>query len=154
MSFYQQPGSSNLKIRGGRVFLIYSGFNEKVSVYQWYLKNEWIGLENFLNPSLAESDYVLPLKAVWIQISWLLQKIFLASSSEPKGQLTWNLVGSIGVTCTLKIAKIVPMGNPRWPLWPSSWKSIFSLFSWNKMPVVLKLDRNLIGSIRVTRKSK
>ena len=33
----------------------------------------------------------------------------------PLGQLTRYLVGSIRVTCRSKIAKIVPIGNPRWP---------------------------------------
>ena len=37
----------------------------------------------------------------------------------------------------LYIAKIVPIGNPRWP---PSWKSI-RIFSWIKRPIVLKLDR-------------
>ena len=36
-----------------------------------------------------------------------LENLFLASSPEAKGQLTGNLVGSIGVTCSSKIAKIV-----------------------------------------------
>ena len=37
--------------------------------------------------------------------------LFFASSPEPKGQLTPNLLGSIRVTCKSKIAKIVPIGN-------------------------------------------
>ena len=36
-----------------------------------------------------------------------------ASSPEPKSHLTQNLVGSIWVTCRSKLAKIVPVGNPR-----------------------------------------
>ena len=32
-----------------------------------------------------------------------------------QGQLTRNLVGSIGVTRRSKIAKIVPIVNPSWP---------------------------------------
>ena len=46
----------------------------------------------------------------------------ISSSPKPKCQLTPDLVGSIGVTCRSKskIAKIVPIGNPRWlPWWPS-----------------------------------
>ena len=39
----------------------------------------------------------------------------IASSFEPKGQLTRNLVGSIGVTRRSKIAKILPIVNPSWP---------------------------------------
>ena len=34
--------------------------------------------------------------------------------------LTPNLVGGIGVTYRSKIAKIVPIGNPRWPPWQPS----------------------------------
>ena len=59
-----------------------------------------------------------------------LENLVFASSPEPKGQLTSNLLGSIGVTCRSKIAKIMPIGNPRWPPWPPSWKSIFRFFSW------------------------
>ena len=47
-----------------------------------------------------------------------LENLFFASSPELKGQLTGqltrNLVGSIGVTCRSKIAKIVPIVNPSW----------------------------------------
>ena len=51
-----------------------------------------------------------------------------ASSSEPKGQMTQNMVGSIGVTCRSKIAQIVLIRNPKW--WPGQppWK-YFELFS-------------------------
>ena len=49
-----------------------------------------------------------------------LESLFFASSPESKGQLTRNLVGSIGVTCTSKITKIVPIVNPRWLPWPPS----------------------------------
>ena len=56
-----------------------------------------------------------------------LENLFFASSPEPKDQLTPNLLGSIGVTCGSKIAKIMPFGNPRWPPWQPSWKSIFLL---------------------------
>ena len=55
-----------------------------------------------------------------------LENLFFASSPEPKGQLTWNLVGSIGETCRSKIVKIVPIWNPSWPPWRPSWKSIFA----------------------------
>ena len=43
-----------------------------------------------------------------------LENLFFASSPEPKCKLTQNLVhvGSIGVTCRSKIAKIVPIRNP------------------------------------------
>ena len=43
----------------------------------------------------------------------ILKNLFFASSPEPKGQLNRNLVGSIGVPCRLKIAKIVRMVYPR-----------------------------------------
>ena len=45
------------------------------------------------------------------QPSW---KSIFRLSPELKGQLTWNLVGSIGVTRRSKIAKIVPIVNPSW----------------------------------------
>ena len=44
-----------------------------------------------------------------------LENLFIPSSPEPKGQLTQNLLESIGVTFRSKIAKIVPVRNPRWP---------------------------------------
>ena len=40
------------------------------------------------------------------------ENLFFASP-EPKGQLTWNSVGNIGVISRSKITKIVPIGNPR-----------------------------------------
>ena len=43
----------------------------------------------------------------------ILKNLFFASSPEPKGQLNQNLVGSIGVTCRSKIAKIILIGNPK-----------------------------------------
>ena len=61
---------------------------------------------------------------------WLPWRPFFTSSPEPKGQLTQNLLWSIRVTCRSKIAKIVPIENPRWPPWPPSWKSIFRFFAW------------------------
>ena len=38
--------------------------------------------------------------------SQFIENLFFASSSEPKGQLIPNLVGSVRVTCRSKIAKI------------------------------------------------
>ena len=55
-----------------------------------------------------------------IQDGRRLENLFFASSPEPKGQLTRNLVGSIGVTCRSEIAKIVPIENPKWPPWRPS----------------------------------
>ena len=59
-------------------------------------------------------------------------------------------VGSIGVTYWSKIAKIVPIGNPRWlPRWPS-WKSIFLASSESKG----QMTQNLVRYIWVTCRSK
>ena len=68
--------------------------------------------------------------------------IALKAYSSYLGQLTWYLVGSIGVTCRSEIAKIVHIGNPRWPPWSPSWKSIFRFFSWTERPIDSKLARN------------
>ena len=72
----------------------------------------------------------------------------MTTLSTTLGQLTRSLVGSIGATCRLKIAKIVLIRNPRWLSWPPSWKSIFC--SWTKG----LLTQNLIGSIRMTCRCK
>ena len=69
-----------------------------------------------------------------------LENLFCVSSREPKIQLTRNLVRNTRVTFWSKTAKFVPIKNPTWP---QSWKSILN-----------KLIRNLIGSIRVTCRSK
>ena len=82
-----------------------------------------------------------PLKSSWSEV----QDIFFASSPEPKGQWTRNLVGSIWVTCRSKIAKIFPIGNPRWLQWRPSWKSIFRFFSWTERPIDLKFRRKHRG---------
>ena len=70
-----------------------------------------------------------------------------AYSSYTLGQLTRYLVGSIRVTCRSKIAKIVPIGNPRWLPWPPSWKSIFRFFSWTERPIASKLARKHRGDL-------
>ena len=67
-----------------------------------------------------------------IQEGGHLENLFFASSSELKGQLTWNLVGSIGVTCRSKIAQTVLIGSPKWRPWQPSWKSILNFFSWTE----------------------
>ena len=41
-------------------------------------------------------------------------KTYCTFSPELKGQLTGSLVGSIGVTCKLQIAKLVLIGNLIW----------------------------------------
>ena len=43
------------------------------------------------------------------------QLLYKPTPPTPLGQLTRYLVGSIGVTCRSKIAKIIQIGNPRWP---------------------------------------
>ena len=69
------------------------------------------------------------------------------ASPEPKGQLTPNLLGSIGMTCRSKIAKIVPIGNQRWPPSPPSWKSYFRIFSWTERPIDSKLAKKHQGDL-------
>ena len=44
---------------------------------------------------------------------WHIENLFFASVPKKKGQLTWNLVGSIGETCRSKLAEIVQMGNQK-----------------------------------------
>ena len=44
-----------------------------------------------------------------------LGNLFYPSSPEEKGQFTRNLVGNIGAPYGLKVTKIVPIENPRWP---------------------------------------
>ena len=34
---------------------------------------------------------------------------------EPKGQMTRNFIGSMKVTWRSEVAKIILIGNPRWP---------------------------------------
>ena len=67
------------------------------------------------------------------------KNLFWISSLKPKCGFTQNLVGSIRVTCRSKIAKIVLIGNARWPPQLPSWKSNLNFFSWMEMPVDLKL---------------
>ena len=76
-----------------------------------------------------------------------LENLFFASFPEPKGQLTSNLLGSIGVTCRSKIAKIMPIWNPRWPPLQPSWKSIFRFFSWTQKPIDSKPGRKHWGDL-------
>ena len=54
------------------------------------------------------------------------------------------------MTCRLKIAKSIPICNPRWPPWPPSWKCIFHFFSWTER----QLTCYLVESIKVTCRSK
>ena len=58
-------------------------------------------------------------------------------------QTATKLVGSIEVTYRSKIAKLVPIENPRWQPWRPSWKSIFRFFTWTERPVDLELGRKL-----------
>ena len=72
-----------------------------------------------------------------------------AYSSYTPGPIDWNLVGSTGVTCRSNIAKIVLIGNPRWP--PAILENLF--FASSPKPKG-QLICNLVGSIGVTCKSK
>ena len=72
-----------------------------------------------------------------------LENLFFASSPEPKSQLTPNMVGSLGVTCRSKIAKIVQIGNPRW-------LHLENLFFASFPEPKGQLTPNLLGSIGVT----
>ena len=66
----------------------------------------------------------------------------MASSSELKGQLTRNLVGILVMICRSKIAKIVLMGNPRWPPRGGHHENLFfSSSSKLKKPIDFKLGR-------------
>ena len=79
-----------------------------------------------------------------------LENLFFASSPEPKGQLTRYLLGSIEVTCGLKIAQIMPIRNPRSP--PCSHlENLFFAFSPKPKS---QLTPNMVGSIGVTYRSK
>ena len=44
----------------------------------------------------------------------------------------------------IKIAKIIPIGNPRWPPWMPSWKSILNFF-WTERTIDSKLGRDYQG---------
>ena len=66
----------------------------------------------------------------------------------PLGQLTRYLVGSIGVTCRSKIAKIVPIRNPRYG------DHLENLFFASSPEPKDQLTSNLLGSIAVTCRSK
>ena len=70
-----------------------------------------------------------------------LENQFFASSSKLKGQLTRNLVGSIGMTCRSKIAKIVPIGNPDGCLCSHLENLFFATSPKLKKPVDSKLGR-------------
>ena len=76
----------------------------------------------------------------------ILKKLFFASSPEPKGQLTPNLVGSIRVTCRSKIAKIVPIKNQHG-------RHLENLF-FASSELKGHLTQNLVGSIGVACRSK
>ena len=53
--------------------------------------------------------------------------------------MTGNLVGSIRIICKVKVAKIIPIRNPRPLPQPPSWKYISNFFSWTEMPTYLTL---------------
>ena len=68
----------------------------------------------------------------------------------PLGQLTWNLVGSIGVTCRSKIVKIGLIRSPRWP----QWQHLENVFFASSPELKGQLTWNLVGNIGVTCGSK
>ena len=71
------------------------------------------------------------------------------SSSEPKGLLTLNLVGSAGVTCRSKIAKIVSeIQDGRHD------SHLKNLFFASSPKLKGQLTRNLVGRFGVTCRSK
>ena len=74
-----------------------------------------------------------------------LENLFFASSPQPKGQLTPNLLGSIKVTCRSKIAKIVPIGI-------QDGRHLENQFFAPKPKS--QLTPNLVGGIGVTYRSK
>ena len=74
-----------------------------------------------------------------------LENLFFASSPEPKGQLTPNLLGSIRVTCRSRKAKILPIGNDG---------HLENLFFASSPEMKGQLTPNLLGSIGVTCRSK
>ena len=67
-----------------------------------------------------KSDYDMMIYDRKSNMAAILKIYFFASSPELKSQLTRNFVGSIGVSCKPKIAKIFLIGNHRWPLWQPS----------------------------------
>ena len=78
-----------------------------------------------------------------------LENLFCASS-EPKSQLTLNLIGSIRATCRSKIAKIVPNWNPRGP----HAGHLEKLFCSSSPEPKGQLTWNLAGNIGETCRSK
>ena len=73
-----------------------------------------------------------------------LEFILFASSPERKGQLPWNLVGSIGLICRSKLAIIVLIWHPRWP--PTC---LFCFFFWTERRVDSKLGRKHQGDLQM-----
>ena len=78
-------------------------------------------------------------------------KIYYTSSPEPKGLLTWYLVGSVGAVCWSKISKINRnfLENPSWLPQLPYWQSIL-----NSSLLKDQLTWNLVGSNMVTCRSK
>ena len=60
--------------------------------------------------------------------------------SEPKSQSTWNLAGSIRVTCRSKIAKVIPLKS-KLDAVAAILKIYFRFSSWTKRSIDLKLGR-------------
>ena len=51
----------------------------------------------------------------WVEI--YLDRLLL---NEKANQMTQNLLDNVEVTCRSKLAKLVQIGNPRWPSLPPS----------------------------------
>ena len=71
-------------------------------------------------------------------------KNLLRTSSETQGHSNPNLVGSIRVTYISKLAKIIPIGNPRRP----HLENLFLyFFSWTDRPVDSKRGRRYLSDL-------
>ena len=82
---------------------------------------------------LKNSKKNIPVGNLRRRPSW---KSIFSFFSWIEGLLTLNMVGSIGVTCRSKIAKIITIGNPRWLpycfIYTYIGKTIKNLFVWNQ----------------------
>ena len=79
----------------------------------------------------------------WQEVSWQLRSKVAKIILEVFRQLT--------LLYRLKVAKILPFGNPSWP---PSWKSILHLSFWPKRPIDLKLGRKYQGNRRLVYQKK
>ena len=77
----------------------------------------------------------------------VLKIYFETFTSEQKVQLTRNLVEGIVMNCRSKLAKIVQIGNPKWPPWRPSWKYILTFSFWTQRLIDLTLDWKYQGDL-------